>query len=285
MTDSNGFFTLQLTSASDVLPLVLRGEAFHTRETRLTPVSSQPLEPLRINLMPKEEGFDLDFFDHVFRNLGEDGTERWTSEPQFEIWTKIYECHDGEFNDCDDLVATAREVPGRFISTAREVILADAPKFTGGFIRGTDIVTTSHEPGTRLTWREYLLGGKITVILVQGIDYSFAWNWPYESGRYYASTIQMNMRHKEVPFVYSHELAHTMGFSHPLSYENIPLPSVMRGYRDRPTRADTLHGAVLYKRPPGSRTPDKDPEWYAVNAQRAGEVGPPDPSRIRKMHD
>ncbi len=281
-TDVNGFFTLQLAATTEALPLVLRSEAFYTRETHLAPVSEQPLE---INLMPRERGFDLDFFDHVFRNLGEDGTERWTNEPQFEIWTKIYECHDGEFNDCDDLVATARDVPGRFISTAREVILADAPKFTGGFVRGTDIVTTSHEPGTRLTWREYLLGGKITVILVQGNDFSFAWNWPYPSGRYYASTIQMNMQHKEVPFVYSHELAHTLGFSHPLSYENIPLPSVMRGYRDRPTRADMLHGALLYKRPPGSRTPDKDPEWFAVNAQRTEEFGLPDPARIRKMRD
>jgi hypothetical protein len=282
MTDGNGFFTLQLTNASDELPLSLRGEAFHPRETHLAPVSQ---DPITIDLMPKGEGFDLDFFDHVFRNQGADGTKRWISEPQFEIWTKIYDCRDGEFNDCDDLVATERDVPGRFVSNAREVILADARKFTGGFIRGTDIVTTSHEPGTRLTWRDYLLGGKITVILVQGIDASFAWNWPYESGRYYASTIQLHMAHKDIPFVYSHELAHTMGFSHPASYENIPLPSVMRGYRSRPTRPDMLHGAVLYQRPPGSRTPDKDPEWFAVNALRTEELGTPDPAHLRRIRN
>ena len=47
-----------------------------------------------------------------------------------------------------------------------------------------------------------------------------------------------------------------------------------------------LHGRILYRRPPGSRTADKDPEDYVVNALRGEtEAGPPDPARIRLVRD
>ncbi len=47
----------------------------------------------------------------------------------------------------------------------------------------------------------------------------------------------------------------------------MPLPSIMQTYRQL-TRHDILHGRILYTRPPGSRSPDKDPEDFDVNALR-----------------
>jgi hypothetical protein len=48
------------------------------------------------------------------------------------------------------------------------------------------------------------------------------------------------------------------------------------------TPHDVLHGRILYRRPPGSRTADRDPESYVINALRdAVDMGPPDPTRIR----
>ena len=48
------------------------------------------------------------------------------------------------------------------------------------------------------------------------------------------------------------------------------------------TPHDIRHGRILYRRPPGSRTADKDPANFVANALRTGAVeGLPDPSRIR----
>jgi hypothetical protein len=52
------------------------------------------------------------------------------------------------------------------------------------------------------------------------------------------------------------------------------------------TKQDELHGRILYRRPPGSRTADKDPESFVVNALRSdAESGPPDPALIRLVRD
>jgi hypothetical protein len=52
------------------------------------------------------------------------------------------------------------------------------------------------------------------------------------------------------------------------------------------TPQDILQGRILYRRPPGSRTADVDPEGFVINALRAPmEAGPPDPSRIRWARD
>jgi hypothetical protein len=281
VTHGDGSFNLNASGAGAV-PLVARGDAFHTRETHVMLSGQRAL----IDVLPQGRGFDLDFFDHVFRNLGADHTERWVTEPRFEIWTGIYDCRSGEYeDDCDALVARGEPAPGQFVQIARDVIAADAPKYTGGVVTGTDVTTRAQHPsGTELTWRDSFEPFVVTVVLVEGIDYSFAWLWPYEDGRMYSATIKIARReHRRDDAVYSHELAHTMGFSHPASYENVPLPSIMREAR-AVTAQDQLHGRILYRRPPGSRTADRDPEDFSVNALRVtSEAGPPDPSLIRRV--
>ncbi len=279
-TGGDGAFTLEAAGLGSV-PLVVRGDGFHTRETHVM-LSPQPAS---IDVLPLDRHFDLDFFDHVFRNLGEGHTLRWTQEPRFEIWTGVYERVEGEFYG--DFVATGEVGPGQYVQIARDVIAADAPKYTGGVVVGADVVVIPpHPAGTRLTYHDYFKPFTISVLLLEGDDTSYGPSWPYESGRLYSASIWYERRFKrDERQVFSHELAHTLGFFHPAGHENVPLPSIMRDAVAL-TAQDELHGRILYRRPPGSRTADKDPEGFAINALRVEvEAGPPDPALIRWVRD
>ena len=72
-------------------------------------------------------------------------------------------------------------------------------------------------------------------------------------------------------FPFTHEFAHALGFDHGENgYAGVPLPSVMGRIVDYPTTADILHGRILYRRPAGSRSPDRDPE--ATMSLRTGAL-------------
>ena len=247
------------------MPLVVSGEGFHPRETRFQPASVRAVE---IDLLPDGAGFDLDFFDHIFRNLGRDGTERWTVIPDFEIWTRIYECREGEIHDCDELIATEDEAPGQFLKIARDTIVADAPKYTGGKIQSFQITTRTHLPGEHLTLRDYFIPGKTTIVFIKKHDASFAWLWPYESGALYSVTIQILNKHRADAAVYSHELAHAMGFSHPAGYENVPLllDHAHGGACHAPGRAPREHPVS-----PASGKPHRRPRPRRLHRQRPEE--------------
>jgi hypothetical protein len=113
-----------------------------------------------------------------------------------------------------DFLATGDEAPERFVHIARDVITADAPKYTGGFIAGSNIVVLPpHPEGARLSYGEYFKPFTITVLLVRGEDASYGPSWPYESGRIYSASVWMLKRyHKDDRQVFSHELAHTLAF-------------------------------------------------------------------------
>lgn len=278
-TAGDGSFVLEASGVGS-LPLVVHGDGFITRETHVLSTRRAI-----IDILPLDRSFDLDFFDHVFRDLGTSHTERWTQEPRFEIWTGVYERVEGSFYG--DFVSQDEVAPERFVHIARDVIAADAPKYTGGAVMGAKVVVLPpHPPGTRIPYLEYFKAFTITVLLVVGEDASYGPSWPYESGRLYAASVWMQKRyHKDDRQVFSHELAHTLGFHHPAGSENVPLPSIMRNAEDV-TAQDELHGRILYRRPPGSRTADKDPEAFVINSLRAeAEIGPPDPALIRWVRD
>jgi hypothetical protein len=135
-----------------------------------------------------------------------------------------------------------------------------------------------HEAGTRIPHSEFLQPGKVTVALVdRGDDSSWAFWQYYTEGEMYAGHIQINARHRTDRGTYSHELAHILGFDHPAGLDAVPSRSIMRGgHSTEPTPFDILHGRVLYERPAGSRSPDKDPEDFTLNAltRLSGRRGP-----------
>ena len=68
--------------------------------------------------------------------------------------------------------------------------------------------------------------------------------------------------------IVTHELAHSLGFKHPAG---TPTQSTIMGdYQNGGggygiTAADELHGRIMYKRPRGSLTPDRDPPGVNIN--------------------
>jgi Carboxypeptidase regulatory-like domain len=270
--DSDGRFRIDV-SASDAR-VVVAAPGYWTRETGMRPMGGS-LPPATLSLLPDGNDFDLEFFDHVFRDVGEDGTHPWTAEPQFEIWEGVYECTGFvESAECDELTAKEERAPGMFVQMMRGVIQADAPRYTDGHVVGSNVITRSHPPGTVLPRSQYIEPGKITVALVSTRD-DFSWGfWRYNSrGSMIGGHINLNIDHRSRRGVYSHELAHTLGFDHPLGLDRVPLGSIMRrGHADEPTRIDVLHARVLYGRPANNRTPDIDPAGYFVNGLRRSEA-------------
>ncbi len=269
--DSDGVFRVdRLTSGN--LRVVVEASGYWPRETGMRP-ASQSLPPVTLSLLPDGDDFDLEFYDQVFRNVGEDGTHPWSSEPRFEIWEGLYECTEFiEGESCGELTAMAERAPAEFIETMRSVILADARQYSNGHVVGSNVSMKSHPPGTVLARSQYISPGLVSAAFVSTRD-TFSWtHWRYNnSGPMIGAHINLNTRHRGVRGVYSHELAHTLGFAHPLGLDRVPLNSIMRhGHGSEPTRFDVLHGRVLYSRPPDSRTPDIDPLGFLLSSLRAG---------------
>lgn len=266
-TKSDGSFTLDLgADTRQRLPVVIEAGGYWTRNTRASATSSREINA---TLFPDGDGFDLVFFDHVFRDAGQRGTMPWTREPRFEIWTQVFDCvemaHSGI---CDLLEATDSEAPGQFLNLAQKVIASDTSMYTGDTILGVDVVSVTHRPGTRIDKAVQSEIGKITIALVQ-FPHRISWarRWRFTRGDLSRVHIQLNKKHKGKRGVYTHELAHALGFSHPFGGESVPLASIMRT-GSNPHKNDILHGRMLYNRPPDSRTPDKDPKGFSVNALR-----------------
>jgi Carboxypeptidase regulatory-like domain len=272
--DSGGVFRLERTAGANVR-LTVEASGYWPRSTGMRP-ASQSLPPVTVSLMPDGDDFDLSFYDHVFRDLGEDGTHPWTTEPIFEIWEGVYECT--AFVDsaaCEELKALPARAPAMFFETMRGVIGADARKYTDGHVLGSNISTRSHPAGTVLPQSRYIEPGKVTIAYVSTRD-NFSWAlWRYNnSGPMIGAHIHINTRHLGRRGVYSHELAHALGFAHPLGLDSVPLNSIMRrGHGDEPTRFDVLHARILYGRPAGSRTPDVDPFTYLLGSHHDAETG------------
>lgn len=268
--DSDGLFRIEQTTGS--VRIVVEASGYWPRETGMYPVSPS-LPPVTLTLLPDGDDFDLDFYDHVFRHLGEDGSHPWIVEPRFEIWEGVYECTG--FVDsaaCEELTAKEERAPGMFVEMMRSVIDADARKYTDGHVLGSNIATRSHPPGTVLRRSQYIESGKVTVAYVTRRD-NYSWGfWRFNNaGPMIGGHIHLNSKHQNRRGVYSHELAHTLAFDHPLGVDRVPLSSIMRrGHGDEPTRFDLLHARMLYGRPANSRTPDIDPATFLLNLLRGG---------------
>jgi hypothetical protein len=263
-TKPDGTFSFDVDGIGRTLFLT-EGRNHWRRETHIQVDSAAEIE---LDILPADDEFDLVFFDHVFRDQGRSCTHPWREEPRFEIWSMAHICRrknaDGS---CEELEVTDVPAPPSFRELVRGVIVNDTPLYTGGKIRGTRMTEHEHAAGTRIPSSEFLQHGKVTVALVnRGDDVSWAFWQYYTEGEMVAGHIQINARHRTDRGTYSHELAHILGFDHPAGLGAVPSRSIMRGgHGAEPTPFDVLHGRVLYARPAGSRSPDKDPEDFTLN--------------------
>jgi hypothetical protein len=271
---ADGTFRAELSSSYHV-SVVVEAPDYWSRETHMRSTGDGTVS---LDILPEGRDFNLGFFDHVFRELGESGTHPWSEEPEFVIWENLYECTKFvEEHACDEIKALEQPAPASFIKTVRDVIAQDARQYSNGAVRGWNVSTRSHPPGTVLQLESFIESGKVSfAMVVRPDDYSWSfWQWGGDSSMI-GGHVHINRAHRDIRGVYSHELAHTLGFNHPLGLDRVPLPSIMRrGHGDGPTRIDRLHASVLYRRPPNSRTPDVDPPSYSLNGLRLAGA-PPD---------
>jgi Carboxypeptidase regulatory-like domain len=273
-SDGDGSFSLS-TSGTGVVSLVARADGYFAHETHARTGSPSPIE---IELIPQGSRFDLDFYDHVFRHLGQDGTHIWDVEPTYEVLTQVFDCVDHQISDaCDVFEATDEQAPGQFVSLARQVVAGDASRYTGGAVLGSEVVEVAVAPGTRITRSQAWVQNRVRILIARlPDDYSWTTWWYYrDTPSLYSALVVINKAHKALRGVYSHELAHTLGYDHPNGGDQVPIPSIMRyGHGPDPDSNDILHGAILYRRPAGSRTPDQDPNDFVANASREIPTGP-----------
>ena len=259
------------------LPMIVDGPGYWRRETQ---IRVEPSAEVELDLLPSGRDFDLVFFDHVFRDKGLAGTRRWTGEPTFEIWAQQYTCAtQNQDGFCVELDATDGRAASPFEGEAHTVITTDSQTYTGGFVAGSRITTVTHPAGTHVGLAQMLVTGKVTVALVETPSrWSWAW-WRYSNTRrMLAGHIQINKDHRSYRDAYSHELAHVLGFDHPDGHASVPGRSIMRNAG--PTLLDILHGRVLYRRPPGSRTPDKDPDDFSLNLELLADASSEDGTTV-----
>ena len=271
-SDANGRFAVAVEQTG-VFPIVIQANGFHASESEIEVQSS--LTIARRNLLTTNtDYFDLVFFDHVFRNKGTRGTRRWATTPTVEIWTKEMKCveTDDGGKHCRKFEATDITVPSEFETTIRSVVGSDIPSLTDDVISGISVTTKDHAAGTILERDSCGQPNKIKVAyMTAGTTdfsgrYSYAASCSYSSGEMVGS--EVHMAWTDDVGTYRHELAHTLGWSHPDGYDSIPRPSVMN-LDAIITEWDTKHGKVLYRRAAGSTSPDKDPSGKTINDLQA----------------
>lgn len=241
-------------------------------------VSIPPPKSLTVDLLPQGDGFDLQFFDRVFRPNGR-GTGRWNQQPKFVIYPQQFDCVIPATGPCKaelpycgnggDERLTARHEDPEFVEAMREVLLTDSPLYTGGYVKNPTITLGNMvAPGTAATLSSLRPGnsamGVIGVVFLEhaacsGLDGNgLITIMPSAlSGRW------LEFRRRTL----SHEVAHEYGFDHNVGGTEC---SIMGGgdcweigYFGRPSPADILHGRVLYMRPPKTVSPDTNVEVAA----------------------
>ena len=275
-TDANGRFVLTLPQAG-TYAVVIEASGYHRSETELD-VSSQTTYAER-NLIPSDTSmFDLNFYDHVFRWRGTQGTRRWVTRPTVEIWTTAFQCISSTSGMCTQYEAT-NETGLYHEHYARYVFENDVSAVTATKMAGLNIETKSHPPGTIVTKNVCAQpSDRIILVYVYTEDPNFGYNTncSYGGGARRSSLIHIKGSAGTTlggAGTYRHEIAHSLGWQHPDGPGATPLDGVMRG----PTSfkpADERHGSILYSRPADSRSPDKDPSGSSMNSMTVNGVIP-----------
>jgi hypothetical protein len=278
-TNADGKFELTLTQ-SGTLPVVVEASGFHKSQSQIRVVS--PNTRAQRNIIPRDSNvFDLNFHDHVFRDKGARGTRRWVSKPTVEIWTTEFRCLSASVKSngvkvCAKYEATGTSAPSSHESRVRSVISSDVPGITANELAGLTVRTKSHAAGTIIDENSFTCWDQNKIVVVY-IDMDRHDHVGYASYCNYTSGERHSSRIVVKPGVgistYRHEVAHTLGWGHPDGYNAIPRSSIMGSGVSRMTKWDKNHGKMLYRRPPNSRTPDKDPPGKYINLFTARGVG------------
>ena len=266
----DGTYSLAVT-ASGQASLSVSALGYYTRESA---VSMTGATTINLEIIPQGDGFDLTFFDWAFRRNGTRGTARRIATPTYEIWTRQFTCIElspDSWLACVRMQALEAEIPPAFETLVR-ASLSKLGQLTGGVVANPVITKKSHAPGTILRRNDWGTAPGVVSIEYQttglwvdannnGNDACFCSNDLNDSsapGHIVYGTIAGLSQS-----IHEHEVAHSVGFEHPDTRVSVK-PSTM-GNAPAITSADELHGRILYKRPNGSLTPDRDPSGVTIN--------------------
>jgi len=274
-TDAGGRFELELDQTG-VYPVVVEASGKHTSESYIE-VESWSTGAQRNVLPTNTSYFDLNFFDHVFRDKGSRGTRRWETKPTVEILTKEMECtatEDNEGETCVAFKATENAAPSWFETNLRTIVNTGFPELTNDADETSGITITTVNPaaGTAYVLNACATPNRIRVAYVTAGSSNFdeassyAQGCAYSGGAFFGHDVHISWTQTPPMGTLRHEMAHTLGWGHPDGYDALPRDSIME-YRQEFTAWDRIVGRVAYERPPGSLSPDKDPAGSRINLE------------------
>lgn len=257
-TDARGRYTLAVPAGLEAYAIRLERDGYVPRSTYVDAREATRLAEL--SLIPGDGRVDLASLDQALRASDAGAaasSRRWVQEPVFEFFGREFDGGAGI------AAAAARErVPEELRRTLEGWVRADVPLYTGGVLKGERIRWVPLDRGDGVAeWRP----GVVQVLInwgacTPGVPAVASVNWRrpgiLEGGRIelLANCGGLDRR------VFSHQLAHQMGLSHPQGGGETAQPSILGNARDDgPTAADVLHARILYQRLPGNQAPDRDP--------------------------
>jgi hypothetical protein len=291
-TNDAGQYGLDTEIETGILPMTLTGAGYIRRDTYIDASG-----PLTVNATViadggdySASGFSLAYHDEVFRDNGTRGTRRWASQPAFQIWTRKLSCTEATQGEdiekdarwaCQKATVLDESVSGTwFYNTASSSLSSDVSTLTGGKYGGT-YTTYTPEVGAEIDFNSYddIIDDGVSLVYVHypeahtdtdydAVSYASSWSWvssdpSIDGSRAYSWVVIDDLETRDG--VFPHEIAHTLGWSHPNGYDFSQYPGGSLMGDNTITPRDILQGHIMYDRPLGSLTPDVDPTWFRVN--------------------
>ena len=274
-TNSDGQWGFTCTgNCLGVHDVTVEKSGFLTSKTQIN-VASESTAGQR-NIVADSDPFDLNFFDHVYRDNASRGTRKWESTPTVEIWTTEFSCiTSSEENYCDTIESLGVSTAASHEANAREAVELLFPGLTGDKLSVPSIQTETHATGTTIDISSCMGGGTVRFVYVDmGVDApvsnrSYAQNCYFSSSGAYSSSLVVIKPEKTLG-TFIHETAHVVGMRHPDGYDAVPRPSVMENSSGNVSRWDEMAGYINYRRPLGTTSPDTDPPGNYINLFRGG---------------
>ena len=163
---ADGTYSLTVT-ASSTQSFSASASGYYTRQSL---VSMTGVSTVNLQLIPQGDGFNLALFDHLFRKKGQMGTQRWTSQPTFEIWTQEFTCLEIGPEDGVCVRYQAKGPAPTIFETNVRNSIAKMGQLTGSALSGSPITTKTHSVGTTLTHNDWgTTVGTISFAYVTGL--------------------------------------------------------------------------------------------------------------------
>ena len=254
----DGTFRVEVPELEQIRDVTIRSTAAVERQTALR----LPGPDARLQLIPAS--FDLTAFDQMFRSSGL--LQRWTEAPKLTIETRVlsFTALDATESVAIDSVMTS----------------SDADLLAQDLVWGLQQLSASTFSGFASQRRETAMAGQIVrlarvgeivVARFEGLEAATkVWGftrWATDGeGRVVGGIIMLDRAFdtSSSPFrrsLRAHELGHALGYNH----VNVRLSVMNASGQIEPNDFDLKAVKLAFLRPPGNRTPDRDPDSLTSN--------------------